>query len=144
MVESVGLRPDPELELQRQYGAAVKSLRKSLGRTREECASAIGQSVQSWQNYEWGRRRFDRALIAKCAKGLDVDIETLEMERARLFPPSADLRSAGLEEGERLYFTAPLSQQTAVRIVTRGKDLGEDELDRLIRMLEIQRTALKS
>jgi transcriptional regulator with XRE-family HTH domain len=134
---------DPELDHRRQYAAVIRAIREEKELSQEDCAGAIEQTVQSWQNYEWAKRRFTPRLIALVAKGLGVDVETIEMRRAALFPPSASRSmAAGVQEGEREYLRATLSTGAGYRIVTEG-DIGPKEVGDIIVMLEAQKAVLE-
>src|SRR4051812_4840002 len=60
---------------QRQLGLALKALREERGITQAQAAARAsdepeGISVQAWQNYEAGKRRFTPALIRRVTTAL--------------------------------------------------------------------------
>jgi phage repressor protein C with HTH and peptisase S24 domain len=74
-------------------GRALKNLRESLSPkvTQSDAAARLDISLQAWQNYEAGKRRFTNALIDKVTAAIGVRPEDLAAERDRLLdePPGA-------------------------------------------------------
>lgn len=76
-------------------GRALKSLREAMDPrvTQTDAATAADVTLQAWQNYEAGKRRFTEALIGKVTRALTISRAELLAERDRILDePSADTR----------------------------------------------------
>lgn len=63
----------------------VKELREIIGFTQEEVAEATGESLESYQEYEEGKKDFPFGFLYHCAEKFDVDIvEIITGENPRL------------------------------------------------------------
>jgi transcriptional regulator with XRE-family HTH domain len=83
-------RTDPEQVL---MGRALRALREARGLTQPQAAGNMeprpqGISVQAWQNYEAGKRRFTPALIRRVTAALAATPDELMFARSQL--PAAE------------------------------------------------------
>lgn len=78
---------------------ALALLRREAGMTQEQAAARINRTVQAWQNYEWGKRKFTETLAGEVTKALGLTVQDLLDARDRLpdeapEPPAAPGRTA--------------------------------------------------
>lgn len=136
---------DLELAARRQYAAALKAIRVEKGLTQAEAALRAQVEVQSWQNYEAGRRLFKPDLILKVCQALGIEPEALEIKRHELSGPISGGEphsfSPANVEGESEFARGPLSPTTRFRLLTDGP-MGVEEVQQLIRQLELHNMAL--
>jgi transcriptional regulator with XRE-family HTH domain len=94
-------------------GRALKALRERAGLKQHEAAAKLGMTVQGWQLYEGGKRRFTEEQKARVTGALGYTPEHLMLERARRLaapdePPAEpdgeviDLRSFAGPSSDRL------------------------------------------
>lgn len=119
-------------------GRALKAVRESLSPkvTQADAAARADVTVQAWQNYEAGKRRFSNALIDKVSRALGVRPEDLLTERDRLVdePPSAPHR---LRERAPLRLEIPISGRARMgpqmaHVYDPGQDEGMLDLTQLL------------
>lgn len=94
---------DTHLDDMRRAGAALKILRKRAGLSQEEAAHQAGVHVQSWRNYEGGKRLMDNPTLARitAAVGSSAEEHALEVVRMTGSPEPRSFAS-GLEERGRV------------------------------------------
>lgn len=90
--------PNDTPENRRRLGRALALLRDDAGLTQPMAADALNITVQAWQNYEYGRRRFTRDLIERVTRALKREPDDLVELFERLpsnddLPPTASRRS---------------------------------------------------
>lgn len=91
----------------RRDGAALRILRQRAGLTQEQAAERAEIGVQSWQNYEVGRRGLDRPKLERVTAALGSSPEEHALEVAKLAEVDRAQSARGLEERSRP-FTLPL------------------------------------
>ncbi len=89
-------------ELRRRAGPGGKSI------SQQAAADRLHISVQAWQKYEAGARRFTTAQVAKVTAALGGSPEELMMERARLLGQIPRQAITGLGEREQRPFEIPV------------------------------------
>lgn len=81
----------PEKAEDQLLGRALKALREASDPriTQSDAAAAADVTLQAWQNYEAGKRRFSEALIGKVTRALGLARDDLLAERDRVLdePP---------------------------------------------------------
>lgn len=94
---------DTHLDDMRRAGAALKILRKRAGVSQEEAAHQAGVHVQSWRNYEGGRRLMDNPTLAKITAAIGSSAEEHALEVVRLTgAPEPRSFATGMEERGRV------------------------------------------
>lgn len=88
-------------------GLALKILRKRSGASQEAAAERAQIGVQSWQNYEVGRRGMDAVKLAKVTAAVDSSPEEHALEVAKLSEADRAHHSRGMEDRSRP-FSLPL------------------------------------
>lgn len=73
---------------------ALAFLRREAGMTQEQAAARINRTVQAWQNYEWGKRKFTEALAGEVTKALGLTVQDLLDARERLPAEAGDPHAA--------------------------------------------------
>lgn len=84
-------------------GEALRILRKRAGLSQEAAAGEAGIHVQSWRNYEAGRRLMDNPTLATLTRALQSSPEEHALEVVRLTGPAEPRAFAsGMEERGRV------------------------------------------
>lgn len=91
----------------RRDGLALKILRNRSGLSQEVAAERAQIGVQSWQNYEVGRRGMDAGKIAKVTAAVGSSPEEHALEVAKLSDADRVQHSRGMEDRSRP-FALPL------------------------------------
>lgn len=77
-------RGDEETARAVRKGRALKALRETKGLTQPGAAEAAGVTVQAWQNYEAGRRKWTGRLIELVCRALAITPEELAFAEVEL------------------------------------------------------------
>lgn len=85
----IDLPNDSQVERKRM-GRALALLRAAAGLTQPAAAERLGVTLQAWQNYEYGRRRFTPDLVRSVTNALARSPEDLSEARSRVIASDAD------------------------------------------------------
>lgn len=100
--------PDDFIQQQRRRdGLALKILRQRSGMSQERAAERAEIGVQSWQNYEVGRRGMDAAKLDRVTAAIGSSAEEHALEVAKLSDAERVQTSRGFEDRARP-FALPL------------------------------------
>lgn len=114
----------PEKAEDKLLGQALKNLREGAvpRMTQSAAAERADVTLQAWQNYEGGKRRFSEALIDKVTAAIGFSREDLLAERDRILeePPGA---------APRLRDRAPLRLEIPIAGRVRGGPLAPNVYD---------------
>lgn len=89
MMVMIDLPNDSQVERKRM-GRALALLRAAAGLTQPAAAERLGVTLQAWQNYEYGRRRFTPDLVRSVTNALARSPEDLSEARSRVIASDAD------------------------------------------------------
>lgn len=93
-------------------GKALAALRRRRGLSQRTAAEGLGVSVQAYQKFEAGQRRFTEAQIGRVTAALGAATEHLMIERARLVGEEPAYPSRGFHSQEKTVFEIPVWGRT--------------------------------